>query len=115
MVATDQSLADSTIESEKANSSIHTSSQLLKHVNENFTPSFHQTLRQISSSQVLQLLAHERYVFIPYTTEKTMTNPRNFKKNFAPENIKKTALKSSILMAVCIFLSAALTAKTAQN
>ena len=81
MVATDQSLADSTIESEKANSSIHTSSQLLKHVNENFTPSFHQTLRQISSSQVLQLLAHERYVFIPYTTEKTMTNPRNFKKN----------------------------------
>ena len=63
MVATDQSLADSTIESEKANSSIHTSSQLLKHVNENFTPSFHQTLRQISSSQVLQLLAHERYVY----------------------------------------------------
>lgn len=60
MVATDQSLADSTIESEKANSSIHTSSQQLKHVNENFTPSFHQTLRQISSSQVLQLLAHER-------------------------------------------------------
>lgn len=64
MVATDQSLADSTIESEKANSSIHTSSQQLKHVNENFTPSFHQTLRQISSSQVLQLLAHERYVHI---------------------------------------------------
>ena len=64
MVATDQSLADSTIESEKANSSIHTSSQQLKHVNENFTPSFHQTLRQISSSQVLQLLAHERYVYI---------------------------------------------------
>jgi len=60
MVATDQSLADSTIESEKANSSIHSSSQQLKHVNENFTPSFHQTLRQISSSQVLQLLAHER-------------------------------------------------------
>ena len=62
MVATDQSLADSAIESEKANSSIHTSSQQLKHVNENFTPSFHQTIRQISSSHVLQLLAHERYM-----------------------------------------------------
>ena len=60
MVATDQSLADNSIDSDKANSSIHTSSQQLKHINENFTPSFHQSLRQISSSQVLQLLAHER-------------------------------------------------------
>ena len=48
------------MEASKSISSFHSSAHLLKHVDENFLPSCRYSLRQISSSQVLQWLARER-------------------------------------------------------
>ena len=60
VVNSDKSLPNSTLEATKAISSFHSSAHLLKHVDENFLPSCRYSLRQISSSQVLQWLARER-------------------------------------------------------
>ena len=59
-MSNDKSLPDTTTEANKAVSSFHNSAHLLKHVDENFLPSSRYSLRQISSSQVLQWLARER-------------------------------------------------------
>ena len=48
------------LESAKANSVIHATSQQTQHVDENFNPNFIHKLKQISSSQVLHMLAQER-------------------------------------------------------
>ena len=47
-------------ESSTAHTVIHPTSQQLTHVDENFNPTFIHTLKQISSSQVLHMLAQER-------------------------------------------------------
>ena len=60
IVNSDKSLPDSTLEATHAISSFHSSAHLLKHVDENFLPSCRYSLRQISSSTVLQWLARER-------------------------------------------------------
>ena len=56
----DKSLATSVTEAAKANSVLHMNARQVKHVDENFNPSYQILLRQISSSQVLQVLANER-------------------------------------------------------
>jgi hypothetical protein len=60
IVNVDRSLPSTMLESSKANTVLHPTSQQVKHVDENFVPSFNQSLKQISSSRVLQILANER-------------------------------------------------------
>ena len=60
IICADKSLPVSMPESSTAHTVIHPTSQQLTHVDENFNPTFIHTLKQISSSQVLHMLAQER-------------------------------------------------------
>ena len=103
-MSADKSLAMSMTEASNTNTVLHMTSQQLKHVDENFVPSFNRSLKQISSSQVLQLLAHERsWLAASELTKSVVIGLERKELLIATEEVRLTIRKSAgALKNLCI-------------